>query len=679
MNYIITKHPEFFKKTGQYNFCSLEKLATLPNEVAFDSETTGLFAGEEDMFCVQIGDRINNYLVHMYDDNYSFYDVIPYLASKTLVMQNGLFDLGFMYKYNFVPEKVYDTMLATRILYNGQWENKRADFGAIMKRELNVKYDKTSQKNIHLVKLSQDTAIQYSFNDVDRLQEAHDVLYRKLTDNNQLATYELHCRFIKALAYMERCGLPINAEKWLAKMEVDKFNLTKYKDMVGEFIYDNIPSLAYTQLDLFADFKKDTTVNLKSPKQMVKVFNELDINTKDKDGKDSINESIISKSDHSFVKLWLNYQEAQHRVSTFGKGVYDKIKDGRVYSNFNPMVDTARLSSRRGHINFLNFPSDKATRDCFEAPQGQKMIVCDWSGQETVISADISGDEAMTKSVVEGADLHCLLAREMYPELMELSDEDIIENHSDKRKNAKAPRFAMQYGGNAYTLHVNENIPLREAEVIFDKFINLHSGLFTWGNEQLSKAIKLGYIKSADGWRLYLPDHDQFKDLHKEINSMSKEDWNFYRIGKAERQREYMIWDKNKTKADDEEKIIFEAVNKDAYEYYKDKRRSVSDYFSIRSTYSRLALNNPVQTTGAHQMKLALAMIFEWIVENHLMWKVLMCNAVHDETVCQAPNHLAITVKDRVGEIMREAGDYYLETLNIKADANIGQTWYEAK
>ena len=87
MNYIITKHPEFFDKIGQYNFCSLEQLSTLPDEIAFDSETTGLFAGEEDMFCCQIGDRTNNYIVHMYDDNYTFYDVIPYLRGKTFVMQ----------------------------------------------------------------------------------------------------------------------------------------------------------------------------------------------------------------------------------------------------------------------------------------------------------------------------------------------------------------------------------------------------------------------------------------------------------------------------------------------------------------------------------------------------------------------------------------------------------------
>ena len=140
-----------------------------------------------------------------------------------------------------------------------------------------------------------------------------------------------------------------------------------------------------------------------------------------------------------------------------------------------------------------------------------------------------------------------------------------------------------------------------------------------------------------------------------------------------------MIKEKNKTAIREEDKIVFQPINKGAYEYYRKKRPTVSEYFSLRSTYARLALNNPVQTTGAHQMKLALAKIFEWIVDNDLMWTVKMCNAVHDETICQAPNHLAEMVKDKVGEFMREAGDYYLTKLKIKADAHVGQTWYEAK
>lgn len=678
MNYIITKTPQFFEKIGNYNFCALEQLTTLPEEIAFDTETTGLFAKDCDIFCCQIGTGKDNYIIHMYDNNYSFNDVIPYIKNKTLVMQNGLFDLGFMYKYNFIPEKVFDTMLASKIIYNGDYVNQRSDFASLMKRELGIVYDKTDQKNIHIVKLSQASAIKYSFNDVDKLLELHNALLKKIEENGSISTYLLHCRFIKALAYIEQCGLPINSEKWMNKMLEDEANVLKYKTMIEEYIFEKIPKFANNQLDFFRD-KKEITINLKSPQQMISIFNELGIETKDKDGKNSINENIISKSKHEFVQMWLNYQAAQHRVSTFGNSIYDKIIDGRIYTNFNPMVDTARLSSRKGGINFLNFPSDKETRNCFEAVPGNKMIVCDWAGQETVIMADVSKDIAMTKSVVEGADLHCLLARELYPEIKTLSDDEIKKKHADKRTKAKAPRFTMQYGGNGYTLHINENIPLREAEDIFEKFINLHEGLFAWGEKVLKKAIRLGYIESVDGWKLKLPQYDWFSDLHKKVSVMSTADWNLYRAGKAERQREYMIEDSNKNLKKGEPKKVFKTINEPAYNYYKSKRKDISDYFSLKSQYKRLALNSPIQTCGAHQIKLALCYIFEWIVENNYMWTILMCNAVHDETVCEAPENLSTLIKEKIEEFMRKAGNHYLTDLTIQADAGIGQTWYEAK
>lgn len=677
-NYIITKNKKFFDNIGSYNFCDIDVLKHLPETIAFDSETTGLFSIIDDMFCCQIGTGMDNYIIHMYDDNYTFHDVIPYIKEKTLIMQNALFDLGFMYKYKFVPKKVWDTFLASRILHNGEY-NVRHDFGSLMQRHLGVYYDKTDQKNIAWVKLSQTSSIKYSFNDVDKLIKLHDVILEKIKDGGFLLTYRLHCRFIKALAYMERCGLPINPKAWMKKMEVDYANTTKYKAEVVEYIYDNLPKYADMQLNLFGDTTKKLWLNLKSPAQMIPVFQDLEINTKNKDGKDSIEESIITKSKHEFVPIWLKYQEAQHRVSTFGRKVYDKIRDGRIYTNFNPMVDTSRLASRRGHINFLNFPADKETRHCFEASKGNKMIVCDWGGQETVIAADLSGDAAMTKVVVEERDLHSVTTRALYPHLAEFDDETIMTKYAKERQSAKAPRFAMQYGGNAYTLHVNENIPLREAEEIYAKFIALHIGLFNWGEKKFLESVKAGNILSVDGWRLKLPKFDRYKELEEEINNITKGQWALYRIGKAERKREIMIDKANKKREKDQPIKVFKVVNEAAYTFYRQKRKPISDYFSLRSEYKRLALNNPVQTRGAHQMKLALSMMFEWIVEKGYMDVVLMCNAVHDETVAEAPEELAEEVRDAVQNIMREAGNYYLTDLKIKADAAIGQTWYEAK
>lgn len=71
--------------------------------------------------------------------------------------------------------------------------------------------------------------------------------------------------------------------------------------------------------------------------------------------------------------------------------------------------------------------------------------------------------------------------------------------------------------------------------------------------------------------------------------------------------------------------------------------------------------------------------MFEWIVENELLWDVKICNSVHDEIVLEVEEHLAETVRPVLERCMVHAGNYYLENLEIKADAHIGDTWYEAK
>ncbi len=686
MNYIITKHPEFFNKIGQYNFCNLEDMILHENvQIALDTETTGLFPRHCDIFCVQIGTGVHNYIIHMYDGNYEFQDIIPYINGKTLIGHNILFDLGFMYKYGFIPKKVLDTMLATKILYNGQMEPYtkedgsvvyipyKADFGSCMKRELAVVYDKTDQKNIHIVKLSQQSTIEYSFNDVDRLIELHDALVVKIKDGGFTETYDLHCRFIRALAYMEQCGLPISSEKWKDKMIVDSEKAILGKVEVEEFIYDFLPNYRNNQLDMFDEVKR-VHCSAGSPKQMLKVFEAFDIPTKDKEGKDSINNKIIIKSKHDFVPVWMKYQNANHRVTTFGDTIYKQIENERIYTNFNPMVDTARLSTRKGGINFLNFPADKDTRYCFKANDDNVMIVCDYSGQETVVAADLSGDAAMTKSVVDGDCLHCAFARILNPELKDLDDETIIKDHKQKRQDAKAPRFAFQYGGSAFTIHQDKGIPLDEAYKIENAFKELHAGLYTWGEQEFNKAIKVGYIESADGWKLALPRFDQYKKLGDEIARITKEQWSLYSEGK----KEYVKY-KESIESTKKDKTIYTIQNQQAVDIYKSFRKPVSDYFKLKGTYQRLCLNNPVQSRSAHQLKRALCLIFEWIVENDLMWIVKLCNSVHDEIILECPPQYAESAKLALETAMLSGGNYYLSNLKIKADANIGPSWGEAK
>lgn len=236
-----------------------------------------------------------------------------------------------------------------------------------------------------------------------------------------------------------------------------------------------------------------------------------------------------------------------------------------------------------------------------------------------------------------------------------------------------------QYGGNAYTLHVNEDIPMDRAQEIEDGFKELHSGLYEWGEKVFNEALVDGYISSVDGWRLYLPKFKEYKILERKVNNITREQWTLYRIGKSDRQREYKIQDYNKTREKDQPLKVFVVSNQQAYDFYRKSRMFISQFFKSKSEYMRLCLNNPIQTRGAHQMKLALCLIFEWILENNLIDIVLMCNAIHDEVVLECPEGLKTRVNDFLGATMVKAGNHYLNNLTIKADSHFGSNWGNAK
>lgn len=671
MDYIITRNKEFFSNIGEFNYCDLDHLSAIPNTIGFDTETTSLFPRLGYVFSIQIGTGQDNYIIDLQQHNngkiITFEEVIPYLVDKKLVGHNLTFDLGWCYKYGFYPNKTRDTFLASKILYNGQTGIHRHDFGSVMERELNLVYDKTEQKNIHKTQLSNAKAIQYAFNDVDRILDLEAKMEGKLIANGSIDTYNLHCDYIQALAYMEQCGLPLNYDAWEKKCEEDLIIQEEKKNKVIEYIYDNIPIYRDNQLDMFSSFNKNITISVTSPKQMVGVFTKLGINCQDSDGKDSIDKSIISKSDHDFVKIWLDYVDINHDVTTYGYNILDKIEDNRIYTTFNPILDTARISTRKEGINILNFPANKKTRECVKSTTGYKLIVCDFEGQENACGADLHQDETMVKSLSEGLDLHCAFARLIFPEIAHLTDAEIMRDHKDKRNYSKSPRFLFSYGGNAYSLYTNNGISMDESNKLEKLYKELHAGIYSWGEEVFKKASLTGYIESADGFKLYLPYYEEFKSIRDWFQTIEKdkEFWNKYRTGKE--------CFENKDKSIEAFKFI---------RFYQENRPKISQYFKNKSKYFKLCLNNPVQTTAAHQTKKAAVMLFNYIKDNNHIGLAKIVNIPHDEFVLEVADHLVEEYKKILEYCMIEGGNHYLKSgvvKSMKAEANAGDSWYEAK
>ncbi len=675
MNYIITKNPDFFKKIGNYNFCNLSDMV-LPNKIALDKETTGLEALKDKVFSIQIGTGKDNYLIDLqeYDTplvrgkQLYYEEVVPYIKDKELVGHNISFDIGFAYMKGFFPKKVRDTMIASKILHNGEPKWVKHDFGAVMERELGLDYDKSEQKNIHKVRLSTAKAIQYCFNDVDRLLELEADLHSKLEKYGATETYKLNCDYLRAMVYMELCGLPISKEKWAAKMKYDEETSLQAQNTIINYIYDKLPKYRDNQLSLFDEVKKIKPL-LSSPKQMIPVFKDLGINILDDEGNESIEENVLNKSPHEFVELWLNYKESEHRVTTFGQSILDKIENGHIYTTFNPIVDTCRISSRKGKINFLNFPADKITRDCFQASKGYKIIVSDFDNQEARILADKSQNTATLKTILEGACTHCILAREVFEELREMSDDEIKKKHKDKRQIGKIANFTFAFGGNGYTASKNLNISIEEGDRIYQAYQRINKEVFEWGNKILEEALKTGYIESADGFKLKLPYYDEYIKLSNKIKSFTKDEWSLYKVGKILFKDTGL--DKSNLSIDERKGLNFYLEHKD----------DVSHVAKTRSKYFRLSLNNPIQSTASHQTKRAMVNLFDFIVDNNHLRRARLSNCPHDEIVMEVVDELVHIYQPKLGEIMRNAADRYLTSGIIKsgAEANVGNSWQEAK
>lgn len=292
--------------------------------------------------------------------------------------------------------------------------------------------------------------------------------------------------------------------------------------------------------------------------------------------------------------------------------------------------------------------------------------------QETVTTANWTGDEAMIDSILNKSCLHCAFARVIFPELKDLADTEIIKNHKDKRTFAKAPRFAFQYGGNAFTIHNKQNIPYEEALNIEKSFKELHKGIYLFGDKKLEQSLKTGYVESCEGFKLKLPFYDKYLELNKQLKSLKENEWELYKIGKIEYKNYFDF------KSD---KKVYIIKNQTAYDFYKENKGFISEFFKLKSSYLRLCLNNPSQAAGAFQTKRAVAKLFDYIKLRNHQGFVKICNVPYDEVVLEVKKELVEEYKEKLAFFMKKEGDYYLTNplLKMEAEANSGISWYDAK
>lgn len=360
-----------------------------------------------------------------------------FLENTFCILQNGKFDLQFFFNYGIIIRKLYDTMIVEQLLHLG-WPSGKISYSlkALCKRYLNKDIDKTVRGEI--IWRGLDTkVILYAASDVTDLEKIMHLQVAECKKKGCLVGAKLECDAVAPIAYMEWCGIHLDANKWKAKMQKDEINLKDskkalddfiiklskegynkpYKDMLGKTFYAHIEAKEFSkyvyinrQGDLFLgyDLSPKVNINWSSSKQVVKVAKILGFDTTAQDketgeDKDSVLEKQLKGQKgicDEFLKLYFDYQGYKKVVTSFGQGHINAINPitHRIHTTFKQLgAASGRMScgsqqpntdlAKANHVNPQNctypniqqLPADEETRAAFTAEEGNLLVDCDFS------------------------------------------------------------------------------------------------------------------------------------------------------------------------------------------------------------------------------------------------------------------------------------------------------------
>jgi DNA polymerase I len=249
--------------------------------------------------------------------------------------------------------------------------------------------------------------------------------------------------------------------------------------------------------------------NLGSPKQIGEIlFGRLGLPVKKRtaSGAPSTDEEVLQELAADFP---LPARILEHRSLAKLKGTYtDKLPlmvnptTGRVHTNYAQAVAvTGRLSSNDPNLQNIPIrtPEGRRIREAFIAPPGHHIVSADYSQIELRIMAHISEDPGLLKAFAEGIDVHRATASEVF-------NVPVPEVSAEQRRYAKVINFGLIYGMGAFGLANNLGIEQKAARDYIERYFARFAGVRRYMDETKASAKLKGYVETAFGRRLWLPE-----------------------------------------------------------------------------------------------------------------------------------------------------------------------------
>lgn len=437
--------------------------------VALDIETTGLDRFEDRLLSVGVRHKDSIYILV----GEACGGLGALSAGVELVFHNAQFDLKFLRQkgINLYSNKWVDTMLLHH-LCDENASHSLKDLIPYFFRD-NYKADFWS-KYKSAEEAPEDELDLYNAKDVFYTLELKNLLLDDLESQGVPYSLVEHVHSLqRALMATEWSGVRIDVEYLTEKGVALKKVIEETRAKIFELVPLQIELIEaedwLKEIDKRKTQKGKASVpkpefSLESQKQVMRLLYEhlsLPVQYHQKTKKPSIDYDALQalKDLHPVAELLCQYREAFKVYTSYIEGTLERMKNGRIYPEFNVNgTATGRISHR--NPNLAQLPREGGVRGIYAPDPGYVFISADYSSLEVYIEAHFTKDKNLLRLINEGISKHDLTAQEI----------------GIDRTTAKTVNFLAQYHGTSHRLSLVLNISKQEAQKILDKYWAAYKG-----------------------------------------------------------------------------------------------------------------------------------------------------------------------------------------------------------
>lgn len=446
-------------------------------EVGVDKDTAFDHPNEYDLLCVGIAYAKGRAIVlgeGALRDSRVRDELRTLLQSKRLVAHNGKFDLAGLYPLFGGLTLWFDTMLASYTL-----DERAGQHGlkVLAVEKLGApKYDDEIKRYIprggNYGDIPRPILYKYNAMDVACTWALYEMFAEALNRNDLRRVHDHLVRASNELMYLELNGISVDIP---------------YNFKLGDEYLKRLGDIE-AALDDIVDGATNgaiSHINPRSPKQVKEVFSLLgySLASTNVDTLKSLSERLVTGSPASrFVSTLLSHRREQKLYGTYVMGVRKRAYRGRVYTTYLLHGTTSgRLASR--NPNLQNIVRDKPIRRQFVASKSDRILIqADYKQAEGRVIATLAADEYL-RSIFsdESRDIFDELSNQLY---------GVGAWGKEQRVRTKAFFYGLGYGRETASIAAEYKIPMREAIVLRNNFMELIPATVNWQNKIRKDVLK---------------------------------------------------------------------------------------------------------------------------------------------------------------------------------------------